>query len=252
MNKQARKTKRLALFSENEKKYLKGKTTFDTVRKSQFHHNLDQRFDALLDDLELLRRSKNLKAWRSLRTGRYSPYFTDPNHFQSLFSDFDYGYPEALRRVSKGKGKHKKSLFWLDRSPVSDKIDERIFDSNYLFRHVKKWLTDIDKELFLKAYRNQDILPINKDKAISIEEIKNQLSGKSKIRTNVVQIPNPTVDDFDDSDEFEVYKLIQKHKKRHVKMLNKKLEKYEFKVMKYDVGYRRITESEKMRASFKG
>lgn len=214
--KQAQKTSRLALFSENERDYLKGKKTMDIVRKSQFHHILDQRFDALLKDLDLLGRSDKLKSWRSLRAWKYNYHLKATNYFNTLFSDIQRGYQSAIRRVSTGKGKNKKSLYWLDNSPINDtKIDERIFNSNFLFRHVKIGLTENDKKIFLQAVENGGILGFKKEDAINMTEIKRRLSGDSKIRTNEKKY---TMKELADED-YETFKKIKKLEK----MIDKKM-----------------------------
>ena len=234
IKKQAQKSSRLALFSENECAYLKGKKPLNTVRKSQFHHDLDLRFDALLKDLELIKKSKYLKAWKSLRAFKYNIYFKEANYFLNLFMDIEKGYQLALRRISSGKGKHKKHRYWLDLSPLKDKkIDERIFNSEFLFRHIREGLSDKDKKLLLRATDNQGILPLKKKDAISLDEIKKRLSGESKVRINVVRIKTVTKDTFKDPRNYEINKIIEKHKKRNEKALNKKLAKYDSKIMCY-------------------
>lgn len=242
---QAQKTSRLALFSENDRIYLKGNKSLDTVRKSQFHHNLDLRFDALLKDLELIKKSKRLKSWKSLRAFKYNIYFNTVNYFSDLFIDIEKGYQLALRHVSKGKGKNKKYFYWLDSSPLKDsKIDERIFNSEFLFRHVRTGLTNNDKKLLLKAVDNQGILPLKKGDAISLNEIKKRLSGESKVRTNVKQITKVTKDTYKDSRNYEIYKIIEKHRRRSIKALNKKLTKYDSKIIQYLVNPSFYGESE--------
>lgn len=234
--KQAQKTSRLALFSENERDYLKGKKTMDIVRKSQFHHILDKRFDALLKDLDLLGRSDKLKSWRSLRVWKYNYHLKATNYFNTLFSDIQRGYQSAIRRVSTGKGKNKKSLYWLDNSPINDtKIDERIFNPNFLFRHVKIGLTENDKKIFLNAVEHGGILGFKKEDAINMTEIKRRLSGESKIRTNEKKIPIITDETFSDSRNFAINKIVNKHVKHNFKVLNTKLKNYDSKVIQYFV-----------------
>lgn len=214
--KQAQKTSRLALFSENERDYLKGKKTMGIVRKSQFHHILDQRFVALLKDLDLLGRSSKLKPWRSLRAWKYNYHLEATNYFNTLFSDVQRGYQSAIRRVSTGKGKNKKHGYWLDNSPMKDtKIDERIFNSDFLFRHVKIELTENDKKIFLQAVENGGILGFKKEDAINMIEIKRRLSGESKIRTNEKKY---TMKELADED-YETFKKIKKLEK----MIDKKM-----------------------------
>lgn len=227
--KQVQKTKRLALFSENERDYLKGKKTMDIVRKSQFHHILDQRFDALLKDLDLLGRSDKLKSWRSLRAWKYNYDLKATNYFNTLFSDIQRGYQSAIRRVSIGKGKNKKSLYWLDNSPINDtKIDERIFNSNFLFRHVKIGLTENDKKIFLQAVEHGGILGFKKEDAINITEIKRRLSGESKTRTNIKQITRDEFYEQSDPRNREIDKIVD----RYTKKLNKKLAELDSRVIR--------------------
>jgi hypothetical protein len=228
-HKQVQKSKRLALFSEYEQNYLKNKIHFDSVQKSKLHHHLDLRFDSLLKDLDLLRRSKNLSYWRSLRSWKYRHYFDKVNYFSNLFSDVRQGYSSALRRVVVGKSK--KSFYWLDHSPLKiSKIDPRIFNSNYLFRHIRVRLTDSDKTLFLQAFHNGGVLPIMKEDAITINEIKKRISGESKIRTNEKQI-TLSKDTFKDPRNYEIAKTIFKYEKK----INTVLDKYDSKLTRWNV-----------------
>jgi len=234
IKKQAQKSSRLALFSENERAYLNGKKFFDTVGKSQFHHNLDLRFDALLKDLDLLRRSKKLRSWRSLRARYYDHYFRMANYFVGMFIDVSQAYQSAIRHFYRGKEKNKKSYYWLDQSSLKDKkIDERVFSSKHLFRHIKKELSEKDKNTLLRSYQNQGILPLKKEDATPLQEIKKRLSGESKVRTNVKQITKVTKDTYKDSRNYEIYKIIEKHRRRSIKALNKKLTKYDSKIIQY-------------------
>jgi len=232
--KQAQKTSRLALFSENDRAYLQGKRSYDTIRKSQFHHDLDQRFNALLKDLELIHKTEYLKAWKSTRAFRYNIYFHETNYFATLFSNVERGYQSVLRQVSSGKGKKRKHRYWIDHSPLKDnKIDERIFNKDFLFRHIKIEITEEDKKLLLLAVDTQGILPSKEDEAITIEEIKKRLTGESKIRTNEEQIKVVTKETFKDLRDWEIYSTVEKHVKHNRKALDKKLKKYGKKTMKY-------------------
>lgn len=234
------KTPRLALFSENEREYLHGRADFDTVRKSQFYHNLDLRFYALLRDLELLGHSAKLKSWRSFRASNYKSRIKKSNYFEDLFSDIEHGYESAIHRISKNKGKNKKIIYWIDHSPIErarrtkpTKIDERVFNKDWLFRHIKKKLTDSEEKLFLRAYNHGNILPFKKEDAISIDEIKKRLSGESQSRANNIPIKNITEKTFKDPRNLEIISIIEKHRKRSIKALNKKLSKFDSKIMRY-------------------
>ena len=72
--KQAQKTKRYALFSENERSYLRGEREFNAVKKAELHQNLEKRFDELIIDLQLLEQSGRLKNWKILRAEKYRAY----------------------------------------------------------------------------------------------------------------------------------------------------------------------------------
>jgi hypothetical protein len=169
------KSKRLALFSENEREYLHGRGDFDTVGKSQFHKKLTERFEALLDDLDLLQNSKKLKLWRSVMEPKYNMRFKASNYFEELFSDIEYDYRSRFHVISKGKSNKKIRYFWLDHNPWKTyKMDGRIFNEMNLFQALKKELTDSERELFLRGYHSS-IFPTGPKDAISIEEIKKRL-----------------------------------------------------------------------------
>ena len=233
MSQQARKSKRVALFSENDKLFLKGRKSFDRKQKHEFFKNLDQRFDELLKNLELMKRSKSLNSWKAFRVWRYHAWFGQ-DMIRQAFDNTQRIYVESIKHFPKGKGRKKQYFYWLDRGPLNyNRIDDRAFDSEFLFRHIRTGLTDTDKKLFLRAVDTQGILPVKKSDAISLDEIKKRLSGESIVRTNVRQVPTVTQDTFKDKRNYDINKIIEKHKKRNEKTLNKKLAKYDSKIMRY-------------------
>ena len=236
MQKQARKSKRVCLFSENEKKFLKGKKSYDRKMKHEFFKNLDLRFDELLKDLALMNKSKSINSWKAFRRWRFSAWFNQ-DMIRQAFDNTQRIYVERMKSVTKGKGKSKRHFFWLDEKPLSDnKIDDRAFNSKFLFRGMRNldnvWFETSGK-ILLKAYHNQGILPNKKDDRITLDEIKKRLTGKSKIRTNIKQIRNINKDIFKDSRNFEIKNIIDKHIKRSFKLLNKKLKKYDSEIKRY-------------------
>lgn len=189
MHKQSSKSRRIALFSENERLYLQGRLSYNRIRKSQFHHDLEIRFDEFLKDLELLRTSENLKNWRLLRKEKYKKYFLDSHFFMNIFLDWKQTYPTALRTIPKHVDGKKIMHYWLDPQTTIFNIDERVFEPEFLFRRLKN-IEDSHKRFFVLAYENGGILPYARNDAITFDEVKRRLSGESKVRTNVKISPS--------------------------------------------------------------
>ena len=139
IQKQAPNLKRPALFTENERSYLRGKSSMSRTRKSKFLGELDFRFDELLKDLELIRRSENLRSWRNLRSYKYSHYFLGVEYFSDLFSDWERSYPDIIHRIRK----RKQVKYWLELVRHNDRIDDRMFKSEFLTCSTKTSLNFI-------------------------------------------------------------------------------------------------------------
>lgn len=225
--KQASKTKRLALFSETDRDYLQGTYSKSIVSKSQFHHNLDERFDELLKDLELIRNSEKLKNWRILRRPKYYNYFLNSNFFANIFSDWKIVYPFTLHRIKVNK----KEVYWLEIIPLNNRIDKRLFNKDNLFRRIHNDLSRYEKELLLLAYHKQNILPLKKKDAKTLKEIEKKLNEKSKNKTNIISIENAVETIYKDPRN----QAIDKTVKKTLKSLEKRLSKYDSKINLYDI-----------------
>jgi hypothetical protein len=231
IQKQSQKTRRLALFSENERDYLNGKYNKSSVRRSQFYHDLEIRFDELLKDLELIRNSEKLKTWKFLRRRKYHNYFLTSHYFVNIFSDWKIAYPDQLHKIKKKK----KILYWLKRVSYDGRIDDRLLNSDYLFRRIRTEISENDKKSLLQAYEKQNVLPLSKEDAVTLEEIKKRLNGESKIKTNITVIENAKENTFKDIRNQKIYKIVTMHEKRSLKSLNKKLALYDSHVTRYFV-----------------
>lgn len=225
-----RKTARLALFSENERRYLKGKQEYSNVMKSKFHKDLDHRFNALIEDLEMMQSSSKLQLWKIHRSFKYDQYFRRMNYFSNLFPHAEVFYVNALRQIKIKKGVYK---YWQDNTPLDDiRIDKRSFEPGFFFRHCRNLLNDPNDEkaatrkTLLEAFHHQGILPTKKEDAITFEEIKNRLAGKSKIRSNIKQITRDEFYKQSDPRNREIDKIVDVYTKK----LNKKLAELDSRV----------------------
>jgi len=224
--KRRNKTPRLALFSENERLYLKNKNDFDKVMRSKFYKDLDLRFKALIEDLELLQRSSKLNVWKEFRSYRYDRYFRQFNYFSNLFPHAKIFYVNALRQIRVKKEIYR---YWIDNAPLNDaRIDERSFNPDHFFRHCRNLLNDPNDEkittrkILLDAFHNQGILPTKKKDAITFKEIKERLSGKSKERSNIEK-------------NIDLKKLLHEDRESHIRIKGlEKLIQRKFKLLRDD------------------
>lgn len=225
----SKKTSRIALLSDTERKYLKNENSvfseepeINKVIKSRFYRELDNRFEQLFKDLEVIQRSKKLRIWKSYKI-RFNMYLQNVNYFQNLFSDVFTLYVNGIRRKRISNGKYK---YWQDNSPLNDsRIDERAINSEHLFRRIKN-LDESSKQILLKAFKIQGILPTTKEDAITLKEIQDRLSGKSKIRSNVKTVSYEEVIK-DNPRNKEIIKI----QRKYWRILNKKLIPYDSKVI---------------------
>ena len=233
MLQQARKSRRVALFSENEKLFLESSKSFDRKQKHEFFKNLDQRFDELLKKLELMKRSKSLKSWKSFRAWRYHGWF-NLDMIRQAFDNTQRIYVERLKHYTEGKGKNKRHFFWLDIKPLKDnRIDDRAFNSEFLFRGLRN-LKDNDEwmktngELILQVYE-KNLLPTLEKNAITIRDIQNILKGKTKPKKEEPkQSQSKFLKEFAKDPR---NKEIKKITDRHFKKMNKLLAKYDSKII---------------------
>lgn len=213
---QARKTKRLVIFSENDKKYLKGIIELDTKNTSKFHKNLDRRFDALRQDLELIARSDKLSVWRSHNRVKLEVY-SKTNVFEQMLSNSQLLYVDVIRHKKSGK----RNLFWVDMQPrKNNRTDLRSLDPQFLLRKMY----GPNKEKFgvtlIDAYK-KGFIPTDKDDAISETKLISLLNDKTKLKIHKkIELPEL---EKNNSELAKKYRKAQKIINNHRKKLNEQL-----------------------------
>ena len=214
---QEKKSKRYPLFTKKERDYLQGKISFSRVRKAQFHDILEERFDEFLKDLELLQNSENLEIWRNIKAPKYKRQFIDTYRFNNVFSTWKRTYPDKICRI-KTRKKKIRILYWLEHD-MSERIDERLFHSSFLFRQLRIQIPEDDKKLLVDAYERQNILPYKKENAITLQEIKNRLNRKSKIITPDTTFQTIILNNYKNPKNQQIHKIIERTKKSLEKKL---------------------------------
>jgi len=181
-----KKSERKAILTEAEKINIRsGKIS--SKSKSKLHHKLDQRLEALIEDLYLISKSDTLKIWRQLKKYQYNSDFSKlAKIFEDLAgSEFTRIYLDKIRYSKNSKGK---KVFWLEASPskrILDKLwkkkkpyyNERIFNPENILRGLKK--SKKTRNMLMKAY-NLKIIPLNAREGIERKNLQKSLEPKKK------------------------------------------------------------------------
>jgi len=171
-NSRSKRTKREALLSEAQRKKIRSRE-MSSSEKSDIYRNLDEKLPALLDDLNIIAKSKTLDTWRKLKKYQFRSDFSKlAKIFEDIAgSEFTKIY---LDRICSDKNSEGKKVFWLEISP-SDKIlyrmwkkkkpyySEKIFRPENILRRSKE--TKKTKELLMEAYYF-NLLPFHKEEGL--------------------------------------------------------------------------------------
>ena len=217
MKNRRKKTRRLAIFSENDKKYLKGIIKLNTKEKSKFHKDLDIRFDSLLRDLDLMARSDELVMWRSRNRIKLEIY-SKTNIFEQMLSNSQILYVDTIRHKKSGK----QDFFWVDIRPRENiRTDRRSLVPKFLLRTMHGNPKEKFEDMLISAYE-KGLIPIDKNHAISEKNLKLLLSNKEKLKID----KKITLNELENNDS-DYAKKLRKTKKivnKHRKKLNEQLE----------------------------
>jgi len=185
-NSRSKRTKREALLSEAQRKKIRSRE-MSSSEKSDIYRNLDEKLPALLDDLNIIAKSKTLDTWRKLKKYQFRSDFSKlAKIFEDIAgSEFTKIY---LDRIRWGKNSKGKKVFWLEISP-SDKIldrmwkkkkpyySEKIFRPENILTGSKE--TKKTKELLMEAYYLK-LLPFHKKEGLERKKIQKILESKKK------------------------------------------------------------------------
>ena len=181
-----KKSKREAILTEAEKINIRsGKIS--SKSRSKLYDKLDQRFEALIEDLYLISKSHTLEIWRRMKKFQYR---SDLSKLAKIFEDlagseFTRIY---LDRIRYSKSTNGKKVFWLEASPSESVLDklwkkkkpyysDRIFKPEYVLRGLKE--TKKTRELLMEAY-NLSLIPLNAEEGIERKNLQKILESKKK------------------------------------------------------------------------
>jgi len=202
--KRSKDSGRIALLTKQEKYFLQGKKSLDSKNKWKLQNKLDKRFAALLNDLEIIRRSKVLDLWRATRYYR----LIHPSQFELLAQIFGSAKEVHLgmikyfiknERTLKENKLHdipqfEKILithhyFWIDLSPheqETPRIDKKSLKPEFVLRKLPY---NIKKEFgrkLIEVYQ-KGVIPTSKERAKRISEMWDKKGNP--ISGNVEKIP---------------------------------------------------------------
>ena len=194
MIKRSRDSARKAILTNIEREYVRGKKPLNTKNKSKLFRKLDKRFEALFEDLEIIKKSKVLDIWKSTRNTRKF-YVQQYELLRQIFVQVKTIYLRKIRHVGYKKIRIKKNKalldetpqyymktdkypkFWLDITPEHSDIlrtDERILELENVLRGLGSKLRKECGEELLKAYTAGKI-PTSREKACTLKEMKKRI-----------------------------------------------------------------------------
>jgi len=184
-----KRTERKAILTETEREDIRSRK-MNSKSKSRLYSKLDQRLSTLVDDLNLLTKSKTLWTWRELKKYQYNSDFSKLGKiFEDLAgSEFTKIY---LDRIRSAKNSNEKKVFWLEMSPsvhILDKLwkkkkpyySEKIFRPGNVLRGLKE--SKKTRDLLMKAYYS-NLIPLHQEKGLERKTIQKILESKRKKET---------------------------------------------------------------------
>jgi len=190
-----KRTERKALLSEADRRNIKsGKMS--STSKSRLYNKLDERLPALMDDLNLIAKSKTLETWRILKKYEYKSEFSK---LAKIFEDISGTEFKKiyLERICSSKNSKGKKVFWLEKfSPerILDRLwkkkkpyySEKIFQPKNILKGSRE--SRKTKELLMEAYFLQ-LIPFEKQKAIERKMIQKIIESKKRKAAKKKKMP---------------------------------------------------------------
>lgn len=184
------------LFTKTGRKEIKTRE-MTASSKAKICNILDKRLPVLMEDLNLIAKSEDLKAWREFKKFQFNSEFSKlARIFEDIAgSEFNKIYVDRIKITKKLEGT---KLFWkeiispgriLDHHWKKNKpyYSDRIFQHTHILRGLKE--SRKTKELLMKA-NDLDIMPTKKEDALDkktiisiIESINKETSKNSKCKT---------------------------------------------------------------------
>lgn len=220
------RSSRKAILTPVEIGYISGKYSLSTKKKSKLFHDLNERFDALLNDLTLINNSTLLEGWRAFLNRRYRGRTINPlvNHMPPA--------RELHLSIIRSFKKNKKRYFWLDTSPHEQKIfriDERAFNEGFVLRKLKldSNRQDPHYDKLINAYKKK-VLPYSQKEAITHEKIQEIVEkGTNPNVKKITSIKLKQEDPKIDKRVQEIMKIVDRQRK----IMDKKLAKYNSRII---------------------
>jgi len=239
MENYARKLANETLLSKKDRDYLTGKINVNRKYKHRFLKDLSIRYLNLIKDLEIIKKDDQkreiLGNWK-LKNRISLRDYAHGDLFWASFSKWEIiperTYVSKIHREKKGRKGI--SFYWIEEKKLNELRDDeinKILEPDYLFTLIKRVkINDEDKKILIQGYE-EGVIPISKDKMISIIEIKKRIlekyspvtkEDKRKLMTEVEQDPrNKKILEIYNSKEFGTL----------YKKMNKLLEPYESKIV---------------------
>jgi len=162
------KGRRIALLTDREKEHLSSNKSINQKTLSKIRSKLDKRLDALVTDLELIRKSSHLEVWRELQAINLN------SAIQLL--DFSFGTTHIYPFPIKFYTRNGERVYWLDKSDRSTRADHRLFEPDYALRKIKN---PDARDNFSRLINSGIWPPEEKDKAVSVKKMKARLKTEN-------------------------------------------------------------------------
>lgn len=167
---------RNAILTKQQKIHLKSKNV-DPKILNNIKRTLDKKLDGLTEDLDIIKNSKSLEGWRSLR-------FKELQELHKVLEDtvmnFKPAYPYSVKTFTKKIGMREFRMFWMDLSEESNFSTQRIFEPSFALRKIKHHLNDASFELLCWAVEN-GLIPHYKKNAKREEDFELAKGDESRI-----------------------------------------------------------------------
>ena len=167
---------RNAILTKQQKIHLKSKNV-DPKILNNIKRTLDKKLDGLTEDLDIIKNSKSLEGWRSLRFEEFQELH---KVLENTVMNFKPVYPYSVKTFTKKIGKRKFRMFWMDLSEESNFSTQRIFEPSFALRKIKHYLNDDSFELLCWAVENR-LIPYYKKNAKREEDFELAKGDESRI-----------------------------------------------------------------------
>lgn len=161
---------RKGILTIQNRKHLQSNNVNDKIL-NKITHALDDRFDALLDDFEIITKSKHLETWRIYRKDDIVRIF---NLIEDMQFEYRFMYVYPIRKYKKNSGKRKLDVYWIDDSVESKVRTPKIFEPSFALRQIRSRISKETEKILLESIKH-GLIPSLKKNAISEESLERLL-----------------------------------------------------------------------------